>query len=255
MTGTPSDLPIFHRTAHVFVDESGTAQQSPILAMGALKFRHGHGLVTNAIETFRNQADWRAEAHFVNATRVRAHLYREIVDILARSDATFRCIVLDTRDRDPFASDRAAWKVHAQLAISLLVDATAPGEIISATLDHISVPIEVNYESYVRTAVNRQLGRMGAATVCRMDSRTCAGLQLADIMTGAVAHQYRQSVGDDSAKAGSPKGQVAAHVAKRFNLETLCNAQTPRFFVTELKPTGGRRRKPARLKIVGTETA
>jgi len=256
-TSTSPDLPIFHRTAHVFVDESGVARQSPILVMGALKFRSGHGIVANEMEVLRNQAEWRQEAHFVNVTRVRAHLYREAIDVLARSDATFRCLVLDTRGRDPFSSKRPPWKTHAQLAISLLVEATAPREIISATLDHLSVPTDVNYESYVRSAVNKQLGRMAAATVCRMTSHACYGLQFADILTGAVAHQYRQYVGDSSAKPGSPKGQVAAHVAKTFNLDTLRGAQTPRFHVTEVKPTASRRSRARRtsLAVVRAESA
>lgn len=232
---TKQALPVLHRTAAIFVDESGIARQSPILAMGALKFRGGYGLVVNEIELLRERSDWRSEAHFSNVTRVRAHLYRELVGILAQSDATFRCLVLDTRERDPFASKRPAWKTHAQLAISTLTDAIAPGEIASATLDHLTVPLDVNYEAYVRAAVNRQLDRLGLATTCRMDSKACWGIQLADVLTGAVAHHYRQAYGDRSATAGSPRGQVAACVAERFNLDTLCAASSPRFRVTEVQ--------------------
>jgi hypothetical protein len=45
--------------------------------------------------------------------------------------------------------------------------------------------------------------RLAVATICRMDSRACWGIQLADVLTGAVAHQYRQAC-DPRVKAGTP---------------------------------------------------
>src|SRR5262245_20192277 len=105
-------LPASHPTVQVFVDESGTARQSRYLAVGALSFRRGHGLVSNQLTLLRDRADWRAEAHFVNVKRSTLHLYREAVTALAASDAKFTCAVIDTDEHDPFAARREAWKSH-----------------------------------------------------------------------------------------------------------------------------------------------
>lgn len=247
MTPTRSKhLPPSHPTVQVFVDESGTARQSRYLAVGALSFRRGHGLVCNQLTLLRDRANWRTEAHFVNVNRSTLHLCREAVTLLAGSDATFTCLVVDTERHDPFASRREAWKSHAQLVISLVSQVVGSERIASVVIDQITPPADVNYEGYVASAVNRTADRLAIAGVCRMDSRACWGLQLADLLTGATAHQYRQAT-DASAKAGSPKGQLASHIANAFNLETLVSARSTRFTVID----GRRLARPTRpLKVV-----
>jgi hypothetical protein len=235
-------LPTCHPTAHVFVDESGTARQSRILAVGALKFRGGHGPVFTELQQFRQRSGWRKEAHFVDLATKNAHIYREAVRILTASDAQFTCLVADCDDAEPGRKPEAvAWKVHAQLAIALLGRVINGAEIVSVTLDDISLPAGVNYESYVRQAVNRQKDRLAVATVSRMDSRACWGIQMTDVLTGAVAHQYRQQF-DPRAKAGSAKGAFAAFVAEQFNLSSLVDAESRRVHVVG---HGGARRRRA----------
>jgi hypothetical protein len=159
----------------VFVDESGTARQSRYLAAGALSFRRGHGLVSNKLALLRDRANWRAEAQFVNVNRTTLHLYRNAVTVLAASDAKFTCLVLDTDEHDPFASRREAWKSHAQLVMSLVNHVVGAERIASVVIDHIAPPGDVNYEGYIAGAVNRTVGRLAIAGVCRMDSRACWG--------------------------------------------------------------------------------
>jgi hypothetical protein len=224
-----------HPTLQVYVDESGIANQSPYLAVGALVFRRDHGLVTNEVLAFRDKSGWRKEGHFVDVARDTAYLYREVVNIVAQSDGRFVCLVIDKSVWDPFGAQREAWKTHAQLTIQLLNAVIGKGHpILSVAVDHITTPAAVNYEGYIATAVNRTQNYLAVAGVNRLDSRSCVGLQQADILTGAVAHQYRQKC-DASAKAGSPKGLVAAHVAQTWNLTTLVRAASPRFKVVEVR--------------------
>jgi hypothetical protein len=175
-----------------------------------------------------------------------AHIYREAVRILATSDARFTCLVVDCDEADRARRpDTTAWKAHAQLAISLLGRVVSGDEIVSVTVDDISLPAGVNYESYVRQAVNRRKDRLAVATVSRMDSRACWGIQMVDVLTGAVAHQYRQQF-DPRARPGSAKGALAAFVAEQFNLPSLVDAETRR--VQVVRHGGARRRRavPAR---------
>jgi hypothetical protein len=108
-------------------------------------------------------------------------------------------------------------------------------DVATAHLDQVTVPPKVNFEEYIRKAVNVQLGREALFTVSRLNSKACWGLQLADLLTGAVAHQYRQTV-DAEAKAGSPKGRVAAEVAEAYNLESLIGADSHKVKVIEFRP-------------------
>jgi len=217
-----------------------------VLAIGALKFPSGHGRLVTELQQFRDRSEWRSECHFSDAKRLNAHCYREVVRIVAASDTRFTCLLVDRRQNDPFDRQGALpWKVHAQLTISVLGRAISGNEIISATVDNLTMPGDVNYEGYVRSAVNRQRGRLAVATVCRMDSRACWGIQVADVLTGAVAHQYRQAC-DARVKAGTPKGSLAAFVAEQFNLDTLVGADSPRLRVIEHAPARhGRRRLAA----------
>lgn len=240
-----------HPTLQVYVDESGVGNQSRFLAVGALIFRRDHGLVTNQLATLRDRADWRKEAHFVDINRTTAHLYREAINILASSDGRFVCTVIDKDSWNPLNSRREVWKTHAQLTIQLLNAVIGKGSpILSVVVDHFTTPAAVNYEGYLATSINRTQGYLAVAGVNRMDSRACIGLQMADILTGAVGHQYRQGH-DPTARAASPKGQVAAHVAQAWNLPTLVGATTPRLKVVDVRPPQRRPTELARAAEAG----
>jgi hypothetical protein len=240
-----------YRSSIIYVDESGLALQSPYFVVGALKFRGDHGLVANQLDYLRSRANWRAEAHFVNITRTTVHLYQEAARIVAKSEARFRCLVINVNDY-PLSLFGTAWVGRAQLAIRALTAVIWREDLASALLDNVSVPLKVNFEEYVRKAVNQQLGRNALVTVSRMSSKACWGLQLADLMTGAVAHQYRQTV-DSSAKSGSPKGRVAAAVAEAYNLRSLKRAGSHKLKVIEFRP--GRPHNQLELQLAGAQIA
>ena len=242
-SGTPAP---HHPTLQVYIDESGIANPTRFVTIGGLIFRHDHGLFNNQLQVLRNQLDLRSELHFVNVNRVNAYQYREVVKVLAGTDARFVCGVADKEVWDPFSPARPAWKTHAQMTIDLLQAIAGTGHpTMSVVVDHITTPTDVNYEGYIATAVNRNLGYLAVAGINRMDSRACSGLQVADILTGAVAHQHRQSY-DPTAKAGSPKGQVAAYTSQTFNLRTLVGAKSRRFKTFEMQASGRKRRSNVR---------
>jgi hypothetical protein len=166
-TAVPPDLPSSrHPTLRVFIDESGVANQSRFLALGALVFRRDHGLVTNRLALLRDQSNWRREAHFVDVNRTVAYLYREAVNVVASSDARFVGMVMDKDSWDPFRSRREAWKTYAQLTIQLINAVIGNGyPIVSAIVDHLTTPVDVNYEGYIATSVNRTLGYLAVAGI------------------------------------------------------------------------------------------
>ena len=250
---TKTQLPASHRTAHLFIDESGIARQSPVTVLGALRFSNGHGRLVNELNVFRDRVNWRAEMHFSEVTRYDAHLYREVIRLLAASDARFTCLVVDRGKPNPFyrESRKDAWRSQAQAAIALINRTIHSDEIVAVSLDQFSVPVGVNFEGYVRSAVNRAKGRLAVASVCRLDSRACWGIQLCDVLAGAVGHQYRQAV-DPKVRAGNPKGQLATFVAEQFNVETLVGASTNRLRVYDAQNATRPRR---RLEVVTQRSA
>lgn len=238
---TRSHLPSTHRTAHLFIDESGLARQSPVLVVGAVRFTNGHGRLINELTQFRDRTQWRSEMHFSEVKRPNAHLYREIIRLALRSDLRFTCLVIDRTTTNPFfRPGNEPWKTHAQAAIALINRAIVGDEIVSVTLDDFGVPAPVNFEEYIRNAVNRTNRRLAVATLCRMDSRACWGIQLADVFAGAVAHHYRQLL-DHRVRASNVKGQLAAFVAEQFEVESLVAANTRRLRVLDHDDRSARR--------------
>ncbi|MBI4942660.1 MAG: hypothetical protein HY830_18120, partial [Actinobacteria bacterium] len=75
--------------------------------------------------------------------------------------------------------------------------------------DNYSTPDEILFEETLKAAVNRRLRRLAVTSVCRMDSRSSDGLQAVDMLTSAVAFEFRQNAG--LASATSPKARLAAY--------------------------------------------
>lgn len=213
------------------MDESGVGRESRHVAIGALKFTKDHGLTLNRLMARRNQLEWFSELKFSEIRRSNEYKYREVAKLLAESTARFRCIVLDLEGGLDLRRYRGpTWSLAAQMTINILRASIWPNQLAAATVDYVSVPTEFNFENYVQTAVNRQLRRQGLISVSRMDSKASWGLQLADLMTGAVAHFYRQTT-DGGARSSSYKGGVAATVAEQYNLDSLMAANTPKLKV------------------------
>jgi hypothetical protein len=91
----------------------------------------------------------------------------------------------------------------------LVVAVLRPDELLSVMADNYSTPDHVLFEEDLRAAVNRQLRRLAVVSVCRLDSRSSDGLQVADLLTSAIAFEFRQAQGLASSAA---KADLAAHV-------------------------------------------
>jgi hypothetical protein len=141
------------------------------------------------------------------------------MDIVSSSDARFSCFVADRAVDDPvarFSGD--PWLAYEKLATQLLIGSRRPFEILSVIADNYSTPDHVVFEKDVREEVNSRLSCRAAATVCRLDSKSCDGLQVVDVLTGAVAFEYRQQAG--LAGTRGPKSQAATHLRRAFGVKT-----------------------------------
>lgn len=217
-------------TSQVFVDESGTARQTPYVVFGALKVGTDLGLLVNQISRLSSREGFTREVRFSATNKTTLGYYSALVDAVSGSRARFSGLVVE-RSLDPFRGEQ--WRSQAYYTIEAIKFALSNDERSAAIVDDISVPGHVNFESYIQAGVNAQYGNddRRLVSVVRMDSTACWGLQLVDLLTGAVHLSARLAGGDSAVNRSSPKAQLADHVRNAFNVPELHEATTPRFRV------------------------
>jgi hypothetical protein len=218
------DAPANYPCATFFVDESSAKESAgTFFVVGAIKLRKP-GVFLREIQSIRDNLDYSGELKFSRISRGRLPIYFRIIDALAESDARIAANVVKRSVSDPFRGTDPEWKVHARITAQLLVGNINSREFSSAIIDHRSTPSSVAFDDAVRNMVNQRLGSLGLVSAVCADSQCTDGLQLADLIAGAVAHQRRAVAGSNSHKA-----KVAARLASAFDVTTFaCDQRTDR---------------------------
>lgn len=207
-------LPASTPTAMMFLDETGAIAQDRFFAVGCLKVPEPSVLL-RALQTLRDRNHWYNEIHWVRMTRTSLPFYKQVVDVVAATPtATFACFVADRNAADPLSRFRTPWKAYEKLATQLIIGNISPGEIVGVLADNYSTPHNVSFETDVKAEVNRRLGRLGVISVCRLDSKAADCLQIVDLLTAAVAFEFRASAG--LASSTTPKAELADYVRQIF---------------------------------------
>lgn len=211
-----------HPTAVAFLDETGAISNDRFFAIGLLKCSEPARLL-RSVQKVRDQRHWYGEIKFSNLTQKQAlGLYQVFIDIvLAPGVAEFFCFVADRQTDDPVRRFGTHWDAYTKLAEQLVVAAIHPDELVSLLADNYSTPDHILFEEDLRAGVNRRLKRLALVSAVRLDSKSCDGLQLVDLLTSATAFEFRASVG--LASDTSLKGQLAAHVRERLGATTCLN--------------------------------
>lgn len=187
----------------MFLDEAGFIARDRFFAVGCLKLSEPSVLLRK-VQKLRDQRQAYHEIHFKNVTRGSLPFYRAVVDLVAASDGSFSCFVVDREAADPVTRFGSHWLAYEKLSKQLLLGTIRRRELVVVLADNYSTPDNVFFEQDVRAAVNKQLRRLAVVSVCRLDSKTTDALQIADLLTSAVAHEFRQAAGvasKDNAKA------------------------------------------------------
>lgn len=242
-TTTKIELRRDHRTAAAFLDETGSISQDRFFAVGCLVVPEPSD-VLRKLQKLRDKRHWYDEIKWVDLTMTSLPLYRELIDAVASSEARFSCFVADRAAADPVERFGNEWKAYEKLATQLMIGSTRPYELLSVMADNYSTPDHISFEKDLRAEINRRLGSLHAVTVCRLDSKACDGLQVVDVLTGAVAFEHRQAAG----LAGSRSAKARASEYFRQALEvpsTLEGVKTTRLNVALYKnPTQAARSMP-----------
>ena len=150
---------------------------------------------------------------------------------------------------DPFCADEAPWLTHARITAKLLVGIINRRELASALIDQISTPKGCAFDDTVRDMVNGRMKATSLVTVTCVDSTSNDGVQLADLVAGAVAHQRGQA--NNTASPTSHKGKIAARLAAAYGVQSFQHVRTDRVNVA----THGLRAPKPRLRSVRETSA
>lgn len=179
-----------------FLDETGTLgrHRDPYFAVGLVK-------TGRAAEMTRVMRAWRDKHHHYEEVKFRRlnkgllPYYRDLlVRVWGLPDLTFSCFVLEKApgwERGFGSLDRA----YEMLARQLLVGCCGRREILTVIADEYSVGPGVLFEEQVAGWVNERLGRLAITQVVRVDSAGVGGIQLADLLIGAVAYECKTGAG------------------------------------------------------------
>lgn len=215
----PKVLPANHPTAVAFLDETGAIASDRIFAVGCLKVVEPADLL-RPVQKLRDRRHWYDEIHWVDTTRESVPFYKEVIDIVRGAPGVrFSCFVADRQMADPVSRFGSPWAAYERLAAQLLIGSIQPDELVCVLADEYSTPDDVCFETDVRESVNSRLGRLAVTSVCRLDSRAAVPLQLVDMLTAAVAFEFRQALG--LAGARSPKAELARYVREAYGVPSF----------------------------------
>ncbi|WP_142272573.1 DUF3800 domain-containing protein [Mycobacterium heidelbergense] len=215
-------VPRGYPCATFFVDESSArASSGSFFVVGAVKLRKP-GALLRSIEHIRDTRAYDGEFKFSRISRGKLTAYYEVIDALANSDAHITACVVDLSSKtcNPFDGKHPEWQVHAKVVAKMLVGSINSRELASAVLDRRTTPVGIAFDDAVRGMVNQRLRSTGLVSAVCADSRCTDGLQLADLVAGAVAHQRRSD-----SSANSHKGRVAARLAAAFGVASFATDQ------------------------------
>ena len=220
-------VPLGARSSVYFVDESGSKGSGGAHFVVAAVKTSDPDELTRGMEVIRARRNIRKELKFRELTQGSVPVFRELIDLLRDSGSHIGAFVIEKSVFDPFMN-KEMWEAHAWVTSGLVKGMTSRRELATLLIDGISTPAGIGYGSHVRTSINKQFGSTRIVSAVSLDSRTCDGLQLADLVASAVAHQRKSvhalgAVG--AAGLRTPKAEVARYLARAFDVSDFADIQ------------------------------
>jgi len=180
------------------------------------------------------------EFKFTRISRGKVPAFFELTDLLARPSVHIAACVVDREVFDPSERWKPKWRAHANVTSQLLRGCITQRELVSVCMDLISTPRDVAIEDEIQRMVNTRLGNRPVVTAMCLDSRTSDGLQVAELVAGAVAFEQRRLSGL-SGEENSNKAKVLQRLRQAMNVESLAGPRSPRLNVQVFRSPAQRR--------------
>ena len=210
-----------------FVDEAGAKGSGGDLFVVAAVQCSDPDALTRAVQAVRDRYrksggydDPHPELKFRKVTKGSLPLMKDVVDAAVDSGARFGMFVVDKTQFDPWR-DRPGWEGNLFATDRLIRGMVTRRELAVVLLDQLAVPAGISYGELLRSRVNDRLNCMRVAAAVSLDSRSCDGLQVADIIASAAYH-YRSAMRTrelaDYLMDQSPKAQLARHASAMLGI-------------------------------------
>jgi len=219
-------VPLTCRSSVYFIDESGSkGSNGRHFVVAAVKTNDPDAL-TRGMESIRAKHNVRREMKFRDLTRGSIPVFKALVDLVAESGSHIGAFVIDKEISDPF-NGKPLWEAHSWVTAALVKGMTSRKELATLLLDGISTPAGVAYGSRLREGINRRFKATRVVSAVSLDSRTCDGLQLADMVASAIAYE-RKMAASGGQHADTPKSVVSRYLARSFDLFDFSDAHGDR---------------------------
>lgn len=220
----PCTLHKDHPTSVAFFDEAGAISSDRFFIVGLLR-AVDHSALLREVKKLRKKHRFWDEFKWAGITAANRAIYIELIDLLLAQPVSYSAFVADRHVADPVHRFGDTFSAYGKLATQLLIGSIKPYEICSVLADNYSAPDRITFEQTVRKETNSRLGRLAVVSVVQVDSKATEGLQLVDVLTGAVGFGFKADAG--LASHTSNKGSVAAHLRAQlggasFNLGHEC---------------------------------
>jgi len=207
-----------HPTSVAFFDETGAIASDRFFTVGLLRISD-HATLLKQVKALRKQESFWEEFKWSGITNGNKETYKKLFQLLVQSEALFSCFVADRHVADPVARFGNTFAAYEKLATQLLLGSIHRYELVTVVADNYSAPNERSFENTVKKECNRRLRRLGVTSVIQVDSGATEGLQLVDVLTGAVGFEFKANAGQASHL--SHKGEVATFVRNLFGASTF----------------------------------
>jgi hypothetical protein len=184
------------RTPLCFLDETGLVH-NPVdrfFGVGMVKSNSAPDL-TRMMRNWRDRHRYYEEVKFSSLKKSLLPLYLELLDLFCSlPSARFTCFILEKKPgwETRFGSID---KVYELLARKMLMGSCGMGEIITVIADEYSTGPRVRFEEEVAEWVNAEFGRLAITQVVRVNSKGVDGIQMTDLLLGAVAYDCKDNAG------------------------------------------------------------
>ncbi|MCQ9353459.1 DUF3800 domain-containing protein [Corynebacterium sp. 153RC1] len=213
-----------------FIDEAGSkGTLGKHFVTGAVKTADPDRL-SRAVKACRdrNRFTGAEEIKFSKVTKNSEPILAEIFREAVAAECRFGAFVLDKRHFDPWSSKKQ-WQGHLFATDRLLRGLVTRREISIALLDHIDVPEGISYGDELMKSCNTRFGNKRIASAVSLDSRTCSGLQIADLLASAVFHA-RKKIEENGLERfledQSPKARLSRDIAAALGVSHFSDCST-----------------------------
>lgn len=223
-------LPLDTQGSVIFVDEAGSKGTLGKLFVTAGVKTCDPDKLSRGVQEIRDRYSYTKsdELKFGRVTKNSLPILEEVVSMAREAGCSFGIFVLDKRHFDPW-DDAPTWKGHLFATERLIRGMVTRKEIATVLVDHISVPSGVSYGTTLVDQINSRFGNKRIISATSLDSRSTAGLQVADIVASAAYH-CRRGVEDfgveDYVLQGSPKSRLARRIAETLDVELFRDGES-----------------------------